>query len=77
MLCELNKIRVEFQTIFDNFYLHKSTVGVKGINTETKTELMKKFIEAGNKLKTNQPFKIIEETIIFEIRNELKMENFK
>lgn len=77
MLAELMKIRTEFQTIFDDFHIHNSTSGSKGIDANTKTEIFKKYVDAGNKLKTNNPFKNIEETIISEMRTELRIDNFK
>lgn len=73
MLTELNKIREEFQLVFDDFYMHHSISSERGIGAETRTDLLKKFFEAGNKLKTNHPFKVLEETIISEMKNDLRM----
>jgi len=77
MLIELNKIREEFQSVFDNFFMHHSVSLESGIDPQIRTDLLKKFFEAGNKLKTNHPFKVLEETIINEMRNDLRIENLK
>ena len=68
MLSELNKIRAEFQDVFEKFYMHISNVKPDDNLTE--------FFEAGNKLKTNIPFKEIEERIISEMRSDLKVAEF-
>lgn len=67
MLSNLNKIRTEFQDIFDKFYLH-----IANGNSNNLSE----FFEAGNKLKSNNPFKEIEERIITEMRKDLKVSEF-
>ena len=67
MLSDLNKIRAEFQEVFDKFYLH-----IANGNSDNLTE----FFEAGNKLKNNNPFKEIEERIVSEMRQDLKVAEF-
>ncbi|ALM19823.1 hypothetical protein AAT17_00390 [Nonlabens sp. MIC269] len=67
MLAELNKIRAEFQDVFDKFYMHISN---------SKSDNLNEFFEAGNKLKTNNPFNEIEKRIIKEMRNDLKIAEF-
>jgi hypothetical protein len=76
MISELKKVREEFQSVFDSFYIHHSTSKEQGIDPETRTELLKKFFEAGNKLKGDHPFKTLEETIIKEMRTDLRVDNF-
>ena len=76
MIAELKKIREEFQSVFDNFYIHHSISEKQGIDPDTRTELLKKFFEAGNKLKGDHPFKTLEETIIKEMRTDLRVDNF-
>ena len=68
MLTDLNKIRSEFQDVFEKFYKHIAN---------SKPDNLKDFIEAGNKLKTEKPFKEIEDRIVTEMRNDLKIDNFK
>jgi 5'-deoxynucleotidase YfbR-like HD superfamily hydrolase len=67
MLSDLNKIRAEFQEVFDKFYKH-----IANGNSDNLTE----FFEAGNKLKKNNPFKEIEERIVSEMRKDLKVAEF-
>ncbi|WP_028873169.1 hypothetical protein [Psychroserpens burtonensis] len=67
MLSDLNKIRAEFQEVFDKFYMH-----IANGNSDNLTE----FFEAGNKLKNNNPFKEIEERIVSEMRKDLKVAEF-
>jgi hypothetical protein len=67
MLSDLNKIRSEFQEVFDKFYMH-----IANSNSDNLTE----FFEAGNKLKKDNPFKEIEERIIAEMRKDLKVTEF-
>ncbi|WP_146947463.1 hypothetical protein [Cyclobacterium qasimii] len=59
-------MRKEFQNVFDAFY--------KDLNTKN-DELLKEWIVAGNKLKSNEPFKQIEERIISEMKKDLKVES--
>ncbi|MDF4222375.1 hypothetical protein PXC01_12300 [Maribacter sp. M208] len=67
MLTDLNKLRTEFQDVFDNFYRHIAN---------TDSEYLDKFFQAGNKLTSNEPFKEIEDRIVSEMRRDLKIENF-
>ena len=67
MLLDLNKIRSEFQDVFDKFYLQISN---------SKSDNLTEFFEAGNKLKSNNPFDEIEKRIIAEMRNDLKIVEF-
>jgi hypothetical protein len=67
MLSDLNKIRAEFQEVFDKFYKH-----IANGNSDNLTD----FFEAGNKLKNNNPFKEIEERIVSEMRKDLKVAEF-
>ena len=67
MLTDLNQIRSEFQEVFDKFYMHI---------TNSKSDNLTEFFEAGNKLKNNNPFKEIEERIISEMRKDLKISEF-
>jgi len=66
MLNDLNKMRKELQNVFDAF--HKNLYGKND-------ELLKEWIDAGNKLKSNEPFKQIEERIISEMKKDLKVES--
>ena len=68
MLSDLNKIRVEFQEVFEKFYKHISN---------SKSDNLNEFVEAGNKLRNNNPFKEIEERIISEMRKDLKISEFE
>ena len=77
LLAELNKIRTEFQSVFEDFYLYRSVANTQGINPETRVELINKFFVAGNKLKTDDPFNILEETIIQEMRIDLGTDKIK
>ena len=67
MLSDLDKIRTEFQDVFDKFYIHISN---------NKSDNQTEFFEAGNKLKSNNPFNGIEKRIITEMRNDLKIAEF-
>lgn len=67
MIKDLNKIRGEFQEVFEKFYKH--------ITDKTPTKL-EEFFEASEKLKTNKPFDEIERKIIAEMRKDLKVETF-
>lgn len=74
MIIELKKIREEFQSVFDDFYMHNSISKEEGIDPRARNELLKKFFAAGNKLKDDQPFKTLEETIIKEMRTDLRVD---
>ncbi|MFG6686409.1 hypothetical protein ACGK9U_07500 [Mariniflexile sp. HNIBRBA6329] len=67
MLSDLNKMRAEFQDVFDKFYMHIS---------DRKSDNLTEFFDAGNKLKSNNPFNEIEMRIIMEMRNDLKIAEF-
>jgi hypothetical protein len=73
LLNELNKLREEFQQLYDNFYLHHKTANIQGISSKKRDELLTKFFESGNKLKSNHPFKTIEDTIIKEMKISLRI----
>ena len=77
MLEKLKEIRSEFQFVFDKSYEHHSVSRVSGIEPSIRTEIMKKYIEAGNKMKTNNPFSDLEKTIVAEMRADLKLDNFR
>ncbi len=72
MIVELRAIRNEFQYVFDNFMEHHSISNNQGISAELRTEIMRKYIDAGNKLKSNNTFQKLEEVIIAEMRKDLK-----
>jgi hypothetical protein len=74
MLSELKKIREEFQSAFDSFYMHHKTSLTPGLNPETRNQFLTKFIESGNKFKTDHPFKTLEETIIKEMKASLRVD---
>ena len=65
MLNDLNNMRKEFQNVFDAFY--------KNLHSDN-NELFKEWVAAGNKLKSNEPFKQIEERIIAEMKKDLRVE---
>ena len=67
MIMDLNKIRGEFQEIFEKFYKH-----IAGKNSEN----LEEFFEASEKLKSNKPFDEIERKIIAEMRKDLKVKTF-
>ena len=68
MLTDLNTLRAEFQEVFDKFYRHIAN---------TDSEYLNEFFQAGNKLKSDKPFKEIEDRIVAEMRRDLKIENFE
>ncbi|KAB1157110.1 dual specificity protein phosphatase family protein [Flavobacterium luteum] len=67
MISDLDKIRGEFQEVFEKFYKH---IAVKD------TDNLKEFFEASEKLKSNKPFEEIERKIIAEMRKDLKVSKF-
>ena len=69
----LKTITKELQSCFDDFYMHNSLSQTSGLEPSIRTETLKKFFESGNKFKTNQPFKQIEELLIEEMRKDLKI----
>jgi len=73
MITELNSIRSEFQFVFDNFMHHHAMSNSHGLSDELRIEIVKKYIDAGNKLKSNNTFKKLEDVIICEMRKDLKL----
>ncbi|MEY4834312.1 MAG: hypothetical protein RI980_427 [Bacteroidota bacterium] len=71
---ELKKMTKELQSCFESFSLYKVSENNQGLSKEAFKENQKKFIDAGNKLKLNEPFNTIEKCIIKEIKNDLKIE---
>ncbi|WP_431241854.1 hypothetical protein ACQ9BO_18035 [Flavobacterium sp. P21] len=67
MISDLDKIRAEFQEVFEKFYKH---IAVKN------SDNLNEFFEASNKLKINKPFEDIEKKIIAEMRKDLKVKKF-
>ena len=74
MLTELKSLREEYQAIFDDFYMHHSVYNNAGVDNETRTQLLDNYFKSGNKLKGEQPFKSLEETIIKEMRTHLRVD---
>jgi hypothetical protein len=74
MLTELKFIREQYQAVFDDFYMHHSISDEAGIDNETMILLVNNYFKAGNKLKGDQPFKLLEETIIREMRIHLRID---
>lgn len=66
----------ELQSCFEDFYMHNRLEYKDGIPPETRTELLNKFFQAGNKFKTNNPFQALEDNIIAEMRQDLQTDNF-
>jgi len=48
MIADLKIVHEEYQSVFDNFYLHHSVSETPGIDVNTKNELLKNFFKAGN-----------------------------
>jgi hypothetical protein len=73
ILENLKNIRIEFQEAFDAFYMyHKDPT--KGLNKSVETDFIyKQFLEAGNKLKKDDPFKDLESFLITEIRQDIRI----
>jgi hypothetical protein len=71
---ELKKMTVELQGCFKSFALYKVSQNNQGLSKEAFNENLKKYIDASNKLKLNEPFNTIEECIIKEMKNDLKIE---
>lgn len=74
MLAELKSLREEYQAVFDDFYMHHSVSNKAGIDKETMTQLLNNYFKSGNKLKVDQPFKSLEETVIREMRTHLRID---
>jgi hypothetical protein len=74
MLDNLMKIRIEFQDAFDAFYMyHKDPA--KGINKSIDTDLVfKKFIDARNKMKSDEPFRDLEKVLISEMKHDIRID---
>lgn len=76
MLSELTNMRIEFQEVFEKFMIFHEV----GISHETENKVRKKILEeyfsAGNKLKTNEPFQTIENSILLEMRKNLKTDKY-
>ena len=64
-------MRIEFQDAFDKFFIfHK--VGFSSSEPNDRKKFLDDYFAAGNKFKTNQPFKEIEDIIILEMRKDLQ-----
>ena len=74
MIENLVKLRKEFQDAFDAFYIyHKDPT--KGINKSIDTDFVyKQFLDASNKMKTNNPFQNIEEQLILEMKRDIRID---
>ncbi|CAM1356385.1 hypothetical protein [Tenacibaculum halocynthiae] len=71
---ELKQMTSELQECFEAFSLYKVSQNNPGLSKETYNENTKKYIDAGNKIKRNEPFKYIEEKILKEMKADLKIE---
>ena len=71
----LKILTTELQGCFDDFYLHNSISRINEIEPKIRTESLLKFFESGNKFKTNQPFKQIEDLLVSEMKKDLKIDN--
>lgn len=71
MVKKLTEMRIEFQDAFDKFLIFHKVGFDKSENGERK-KILDDYFGAGNKFKTNQPFKEIEDIIIFEMRKDLQ-----
>jgi len=67
MLSDLKMLREEYQDILDKFYRHIAN---------SDAEFIDEFFKATNKLRSNGPFQEIENRIIYEMRNDLRINNF-
>ena len=65
-------IREELQSCFDVFYTHNTLLKIE-LDKEQRIDLANKFFKAGEKFKTDEPFKSIESKIISEMKNELRI----
>lgn len=71
MVKKLTEMRIEFQDAFDKFFIfHK--VGFSSSEPNDRKKFLDDYFAAGNKFKTNQPFKEIEDIIILEMRKDLQ-----
>lgn len=71
---ELKQMTTELQECFEAFSLYKVSQNNPGLSKEAYDENTKKYIDAGNKIKRNEPFKYIEEKILKEMKEDLKIE---
>ncbi|MDO6492890.1 MULTISPECIES: hypothetical protein [unclassified Cellulophaga] len=71
---ELKQMTSELQECFEAFSLYKVSQNNPGLSKEAYDENTKKYIDAGNKIKRNEPFKYIEEKILKEMKADLKIE---
>ncbi|RYZ89658.1 MAG: hypothetical protein EOP04_06245 [Proteobacteria bacterium] len=71
---DLIALREAIQSVFDDLYMHHSVSREQGIDIETQKKLQKLFIDARNKLVTDDPFKAIEESIVLEVKRQLKVD---
>ncbi|WP_308993988.1 hypothetical protein QLS71_017585 [Mariniflexile litorale] len=71
---ELKQMTSELQECFEAFSLYKVSQNNPGLSKEAYNENTKKYIDAGNKIKRNEPFKYIEEKILKEMKADLKIE---
>lgn len=67
MLSEFKKLKTEFQEIFEKLYMHITNDNYDGL---------KEFHESTNKLRQNSPFQDIENKIISEMKQDLKVIEF-
>ena len=67
MLTDLNKIRSEFQEVFEKFYMY---------HPNNNSNDLKQFFKTKNKINSNKSFKEIEDRIILEMQKDLKISKF-
>jgi hypothetical protein len=74
MIENLKKIRIEFQDAFDAFYIYHSDP-TKGINKSIDTDFVyKKFIDARNKMKNDEPFRDLEKVLVSEMKHDIRID---
>lgn len=71
---ELKKMTSELQECFESFSIYKVSQNNSGLSKEAYAENTKKYIDAGDKIKLNEPFKYIEGKILKEMKADLKIE---
>ena len=75
MLGNLDKLRIEFQDAFDAFFMYHQDPN-KGINKSVDTDFVfKKFIDARNKMKTDNPFSDLEVELITEMKHDIRIDD--
>jgi hypothetical protein len=75
MIANLMKIRIEFQDAFDAFYMYHKDPN-KGINKSVDTDFVfKKFIDARNKMKSDEPFNDLEKVLITEMKHDIRIDD--